>query len=296
MSNTKKTYKAKLLLFGEYTVISGSDALAMPCDLFFGHWDFNKKEAGRQRVLYELLKYLSKLEFQEVHFQELSFKKALDSELYFNSNIPIGYGAGSSGALCAAVFDQFYQKDNALDMFTLKKILGEIENFFHGSSSGLDPLICYLDKAVKLHDGKINSVSIPENKSPYHFFLLDTGIPRKTEPLVNLHLKKIKSDEGFNILVSEKLSALNNLAIKAYLSDDRQSLFQTLHEISLFQSEYFKEMIPESCIEIWQKGLDSTDFKIKLCGAGGGGFLLGMTNNYEKTKGSVSHFNIIKAD
>ena len=42
------TYPAKLLLFGEYTIIKGSEALAMPFPALGGHWAFSKKEQDAQ--------------------------------------------------------------------------------------------------------------------------------------------------------------------------------------------------------------------------------------------------------
>ena len=43
-------------------------------------------------------------------------------------------------------------------------------------------------------------------------------------------------------------------------------------------------MIPEKYEKYWQKGLQGEDFKLKLCGSGGGGFLLGIAKNYDKAK------------
>jgi mevalonate kinase len=34
--------------------------------------------------------------------------------------------------------------------------------------------------------------------------------------------------------------------------------------------------VPEKWHALWQQGLDSKQFYLKLCGAGGGGFLLGI--------------------
>ena len=50
------------------------------------------------------------------------------------------------------------------------------------------------------------------------------------------------------------------------------------------QVEYFHEMIPENFIDIWQQGLDTGEFTLKLCGSGGGGFLLGFTRDYKKAE------------
>jgi mevalonate kinase len=35
---------------------------------------------------------------------------------------------------------------------------------------------------------------------------------------------------------------------------------------------------------IWESGLHRDDYKMKLCGSGGGGFLLGISNNFKLTR------------
>ena len=71
--------------------------------------------------------------------------------LYFDSSIPQGYGVGSSGALVAAIYDKYASdKITVLENLTrdkllkLKSIFSMMESFFHGKSSGLDPLNSYL--------------------------------------------------------------------------------------------------------------------------------------------------------
>ena len=43
-------------------------------------------------------------------------------------------------------------------------------------------------------------------------------------------------------------------------------------------------MIPDSFHQLWQQGIDTNDYYLKLCGSGGGGYILGFTEDYEKTK------------
>jgi len=73
------------------------------------------------------------------------------TSLYFDSSIPQGYGVGSSGALVAAIYDTYaIDKIEATETLTrdkllrLKEIFSLMESFFHGKSSGLDPLNSYL--------------------------------------------------------------------------------------------------------------------------------------------------------
>ena len=49
-------YPSKILLFGEYTVISGSDALALPLDKFRGCWNYRAEKP--ERVMLDFAEYL----------------------------------------------------------------------------------------------------------------------------------------------------------------------------------------------------------------------------------------------
>ena len=43
-------------------------------------------------------------------------------------------------------------------------------------------------------------------------------------------------------------------------------------------------MIPAQFHELWRKGLESNDYYLKLCGSGGGGYILGFTENLERAQ------------
>ena len=43
-------------------------------------------------------------------------------------------------------------------------------------------------------------------------------------------------------------------------------------------------MIPKQFHELWKKGIETNDYYLKLCGSGGGGYILGFTENIEKAK------------
>ena len=51
-------------------------------------------------------------------------------------------------------------------------------------------------------------------------------------------------------------------------------------------------MIPEQFHNIWQQGIDSNDYYLKLCGSGGGGYILGFTENLEKAKISLKDYKL----
>ena len=296
---SKKTYKSKLLLFGEHILIKGAQALAIPFFTYHGGWNYTSS-AQRESIqfrLYELVEWLYHKQKQGQLPSTLNvehFKKELNNGLYFQSNIPVGYGVGSSGALCAGIYDQFCIENNA-DVLTIRKHLAAMESFFHGSSSGIDPLVSYLEKAIVIEkDSTIQQVDLSTlfmNQKDATIFILDTKIPRETAPLVNLFLEKCK-DEYFYKRILTELIPYNDDAIHAILKGDWLLLFELVHEISYFQFKYFKPMIPNAFEGIWVDGLSSDLYKLKLCGAGGGGFILGFTKKFEQTRQHLSNWEL----
>ncbi len=286
-------YPSKLLLFGEYSVLRGSQALAIPYPQLGGHWAYST-DISKQMDLSKWLVYLTKLvENSEIALDTEGVLREIKKGIFFNSNIPRGYGAGSSGALVAAMYDVYGLNKN-LSINELKAVLGKIESFFHGSSSGLDPLVSYLKKPVLIKKDK--SIAVLDSlKSDAQMFLLDTHQPRKTEPLVHFFMNKCDKTPPYNALIENELVAYVDDAIVAFLQNKTGLLFDIAHQISFFQYRFFTEMIPLAVKNVWLEGLSSDVFKLKLCGAGGGGFILGFCNNIVDAKKVLSKmgFNVL---
>ena len=51
-------------------------------------------------------------------------------------------------------------------------------------------------------------------------------------------------------------------------------------------------MIPDNFKELWKKGIESEDYFLKLCGSGGGGYILGFAKDFDKAKKSLSAYNL----
>lgn len=274
---------AKILLFGEYTILNGSSALAIPNQTYFGRW---VKNEGPPENITSLLKILAYLEEMKFNFISLTrFREELKEGLNFKTNIPVGYGLGSSGAVSAAIFKKYKRnpQENE-DLASLRTKLQKIENHFHGKSSGLDPLVSYLNKQILLSSD--DEIFVHEDKiklDKIKLFLIDTGKSRSTAPLVKLYKEKLK-DQYFIKTIENQLLELVDVAIKAYLEKEESLLFKTVHEISNFQFRFFNEMILEEHRALWLSSLSSHHFKLKLCGAGGGGFILGFCDNKEATQ------------
>src|SRR5690606_28401277 len=134
--------------------------------------------------------YLQNINTVLVTFDMATLQKDDDSGMYFDSSIPQGYGVGSSGALVAAIYDKYAEnKITVLENLTrekllkLKTIFSEMESFFHGKSSGLDPLNSYLSIPILiLSNDNIEATGIPSQNSEGKnaVFLIDSGITGET--------------------------------------------------------------------------------------------------------------------
>jgi mevalonate kinase len=293
-------FYAKILLFGEYGIIEDSMGLSIPYTFFKGKFEFPTEPTESQiRSNKSILKFVKHL--KELHFNgELPCKfdfKQLESDLneglYFESSIPQGFGVGSSGALVAALYKEYGAEPITADtimindnLAELKSVLSVLESYFHGKSSGLDPLICYLNLPILIKgQGNLDTVGIPsENLSGKGaIFLMNSGSPGKTKGMVEIFLERLK-EEGFRNMVRNELKKHNDNAVKHFLKGEIKPLLSNVKALSSLFLNNFQPMIPTHFEDIWQKGLDTNAYYLKLCGSGGGGFVLGFTEDIEKAQ------------
>lgn len=275
-----RTYPAKLLMFGEHVLLLGASALAVPVPAFVGGWQQRKHPHVQSNLLTfansEALASVKTLDTRQ-------FQQDIAQGWVFDSNIPSGYGLGSSGALCAGIYDRYVQ-EKTIDPGALKAIFSQMEGYFHGASSGIDPLTSYLNAPLLIQHKTEVSVAQPNTwvNEPV-VFLLDTCQPRQTGPLVNWFLEQSRS-EAFSKTLSEQLLPAHESMVRAWLAADEQGFWLHLRTVSQFQLKYFTPMIPSGMNGLWEKSISGQDVHLKICGAGGGGFMLGFAHNYQAAK------------
>ena len=277
-------FSSKILLFGEHSVIKGSNALAVPYNRFKGCWINPANRAFDDRLV-AFCRFLKVKNEDKGTFPRLAldqFEADIRSGLIFSSNIPQGYGLGSSGALTAGVMDRYGQPDH-LELSLLKRQLGQMESFFHGASSGTDPLVSLVGKPILILPTGVREVWAPRfsELGSITFFLLDSKQPRQTTPWVNRFLQQYEESD-FRDRVDLYLTPLSNRVIDSFLGEQWITFWDSFASLSDWQFQYMQPWIPVSFLNLWQLGLKGNYFKLKLCGAGGGGFLLGITNDWQR--------------
>jgi mevalonate kinase len=117
-------YPAKLILFGEYGVLKGGLGLALPYHACHAWWS-DKTPPGATAVPMEIMRKLQQWCAEKAELNAIidsaAFLQALNKDEQLVTNIPMGYGLGSSGAVVAAIYDRFKKKDVA-DLDVLKEV------------------------------------------------------------------------------------------------------------------------------------------------------------------------------
>ena len=292
-------FYAKILLFGEYGIIENSMGLSIPYNFYKGKLIIPEtsektipKSNDSLKGFYQFLTELDEKNELGFDIKLKAFKSDIYKGMYFDSDIPQGFGVGSSGALCAAIYSQYARKPLLLgkdaekqDIVELKKIFSTMESYFHGKSSGIDPLICYLNLPLLIKSKTdVGTIGIPESTDGKGaIFLLNSGTPGETQPMVNIFMEKCKQ-EGFRKMLKEQFIKVNDDCIQSFLKRDIKLLFNNVRKLSTLLLDNFTPMIPKVFHKLWKQGIETNAYYLKLCGSGGGGFVLGFTENYDRAK------------
>ena len=298
-------FYSKILLFGEYGIIKDSKGLSIPYNFFKGalKTDENPSEEAKKsnNSLKSFASYLETIDSSLVVFDADKLKRDVEAGMYFDSSIPQGYGVGSSGALVAAIYDKYAQgKITVLENLTrekllkLKAVFSEMESFFHGKSSGLDPLNSYLSLPILINSkDNIEATGIPTQSTSGKgaVFLLDSGIIGETAPMVSIFMENMKQ-EGFRNMLKDQFIKHTDACVDDFLKGDIKSLFKNTKQLSKVVLNHFKPMIPAQFHELWKRGIETNQYYLKLCGSGGGGYILGFTQDINKAQHTLKDYKL----
>ena len=270
------SFNSKILLFGEYGIMHDSNALSIPYKKFNGSLSKSDHLSEDQKISNRNIESLYKYIIQEDYLNDIinsdNLKEEIDSGLYFDSNIPIGSGLGSSGALVSSILTR-YSKVN-LKSFSnseIKKIMSLVESKFHGNSSGFDPAVSYFNKPMLYSNQKIKLIERIAFKD-FKVYIIDSQIDSSTKKMIKVFEDKISKSE-FRLFFNSKFINNTNQCINHLINTSK--LFRdSVKELSNDTLHNFQEMIPEKLKNKWKEGIKNDSYYMKLCGSGGGGFFL----------------------
>ena len=291
----RERYYSKVILFGEYSMIFDATALMIPLTRFSAQWRFASHldasgGAASNASLQRFADYLSIVEEVKDIIDLPRFNHDLNYNLFLDSNVPSGYGLGSSGTLVAAVYDA-YAKQKTDDLLQLKSLFGKMESYFHGSSSGIDPLQCYMGKPFKITPAGVQLLSDEFLKNDIHICLIDTKIKSNTKPLVD-HFKQQREDAAFLSRFQSEYVPCVTSCIDSMIQGDTNLFFNSLKQLTKGQLEFLRPMITDNTLDLFTSNFDF-HFGVKISGSGGGGYVLGFTDDVERTFDLLKDYEVL---
>ena len=274
MDNT--SFNSKILLFGEYGIMHNSDALSIPYKKFNGFLSISNALTEDQKISNRNIEYLYDYIIQDKYLNSIinlnNLKEEINLGLYFDSNIPIGSGLGSSGALVSSIISRYSKVDlKSFSNSEIKKIMSLVESKFHGNSSGFDPAVSYFNKPMLYSNQKIKLIERIAFKD-FKVYIIDSQIDSSTKKMIKIFEDKIGKSE-FRIFFNSKFINNTNQCIDHLINTSK--LFRdSVKELSNDTLHNFQEMIPEKLKNKWKEGIKNDSYYMKLCGSGGGGFFL----------------------
>jgi mevalonate kinase len=278
----ERYFHGKILLFGEYSILTGSDAAVVPYRKVRSRLGFLKECKQPDMMLQSFIEFLAKDNICHEFVDILKFEHDIHEGISIDSNIPMKKGLGSSGAICACIYYN-YRRHETTDTAVLRDLFSHMESWFHGKSSGIDPLCIYYDKPLlkRKNEHLILSDERLIKMNKYKPFLIDTGKESETKPLVDHFSEQLEKTE-FAVDFMKNYVPLVNSAVDQWTNGKLTD--HVIFSLSDAQLRFFERMIPNDYSHVWKKGIQESDYAMKICGSGGGGMLLGFTADLDKTR------------
>lgn len=271
------TTHGKWILAGEHAVLRGHGALVFPIQnkkltLSYKHTPsaLSAEYTGSSGSDMHLL-FWSVLE----QGQQLLGKSLNNLTGYFHvySDIPIGVGMGASAALCVAVA-RWFKAENFLENDTVFTFAKNLENLFHGKSSGLDIAGVAAETGVYFKQG--DTIPLIQNWQP-NWYLSSCGQIGITSHCINQVADLWQKNAKHATAIDEQMNKSVALALKA-LEDKGPQALATLTKAIEKTNDCFQQwgLVSETLQQHMQSLLDAGALAVKPTGSGGGGYVVSL--------------------
>lgn len=264
----------KWILVGEHAVVRGKPAIAFPHEdlglKFEWSEDLSAKKIKIQSPWNDALKSaLGKLS----QLIKLDLNLKLQGTLKISGNLPARAGFGSSAALCVGLVRlcnelRFIRVNDS----EARSLATELENVFHGTSSGLDVATVMSSKPIWFQKG--GEPKAIDLGAKFKFTFHDTGTRSETRKTVERVGELTTSDPKLASQIDNRMEVATFHALQALLSGKPQALAQCMNQAqSCFDDWGLTQEAHKTQIETLK---NQGALAVKYTGAGSGGFLVAL--------------------
>ena len=273
-----KKIPGKWILAGEHTVLRGGDALVFPLnsqylEIFYYKTDTPfeiRLEGVNSDEISEIVHSVFTAAFTKLKIA----RSSIPGTVRLKSNILFGAGMGASATLCVAV-TEFFNFFGYLKLSEMYEFARELENMFHGESSGVDIAVVLTRKPLLFSREKgpreIVNVQLPR------LYLSHTGEKGITKDCVQ-KVKQLWTDDP-------KFAESIDLKMKAAVLEFSQVLTEPhspkwIDSLKKANSCFYDWNLVSPAIISHEETLMASGAKaVKLTGSGAGGFMLSLWEN-----------------
>lgn len=266
---------------GEHAVVRGAPALVFPLESARLSFAFDPKGSANKDIELELtgpngpeLDLLFWGVLEKACALTGVRRPQLEGRVRINNQIPVGAGLGASAAFCVAVA-RWFQAESLIPMAEIETFARELENLFHGESSGVDIAVAHGGKPIKFQRGAESQVL--DLKWKPKCFLTYSGQRGVTRECVN----KVKDLWVANPTEAEKWDQNMKLAVAnaeaALLMAEAEGYPVLVKAFGQAADSFrawnlFDHSMDLKARSLLARGADV----VKPTGSGGGGFLLSL--------------------
>lgn len=279
MSSFKTTTFGKWIFSGEHAVLRGGPALVFP--LFKKKLELEYTSASSPLSVTAFGENASSIEelFPGVLAKALELLNRKSSKLtgaiVFRNELPLGSGMGASSSLCVA-FSRWFHHLGLVTDTEIYEFARQLENIFHGESSGVDIAVVLHEKPLIFK--RPNIIETLNVKNTFKLYLSHTDQKGITKDCVNKVNEFIKVDPISGRRVDDKMIQVTYDAINLFSAPE--SARDPVNLIPILNHGY-------ECFKEWGLTGGNVDKHItflksqgalaaKPTGSGGGGYVLSL--------------------
>lgn len=294
------SFPGKVILFGEHAVVYGEAAIASAISKrMFANCKFYPSDKTNVNVVF-WDKIINFDPYDPVHKDKrdtyFMIRSAFEGKIPKNYQLDIDIveefptgGLGSSASLCACIAAAAERICNGkLGRDHIFEKTKELEKFYHGNPSGIDPATVVYGGGIKMEKRQLEPIKLPE----VPLLIVGTKRERNTKAAV-AHVKDLMAK--YPKVFPPMIKSMGDIS-KTFLKADDSKKSKVMHDLFL-PAHHLLASFGLSCPESDDIVKIATENALssKISGAGMGGIMLVTGPDVEKKASLFSKYNVISA-